>query len=109
MKDTIMLYHGGKSDDVASLRYGAIDRSRAFFCTPHISLAQEAARSHRPMGDVLKIPVPSDVYNRCLEDGSFEEKPYLGMIQIEGCNEVIIRGEKGISILQEILEGIYGY
>lgn len=99
----VTLYHGGHIDNVANLMYGggrlAVDRQ--FFCTTNEALAWEASSIHGLDGSVLRIVLEATHYRYCVEQGLFEVREYLGVIQYDGAREVVVKPGHGIRVINE--------
>lgn len=104
--DIKLLYHGGKSLDIDSIIAYGLNESRQFFMTPNIILAREASY-HHPDGKLLVVRISGLVYDKAKEEGCFEERPYLGIIQVESCLEVRIKPGEGIRVLNRCLREFY--
>lgn len=84
------------------LVYG-LDEDKPLFLTPNIILAIEASRHHID-GIVLEVKIPRDIYDHAVHKGYFAERNYIGVILIEGCQEVEVNPGEGIKILSRYLK-----
>jgi len=101
IEEIINLYHGGPRDQIGHFQAWGLDETRPLYCTRHLNLAREAAN---PEGKVFYFPIPRAVFQEYISEGYFEEKPYLGSIQVEWCNEVIVHPGASITLLNTILD-----
>ena len=106
MEKEIILYHGGDRNDLERIMWNGPDQNRKFFCTPHRNLAVEASKVHQPFDGVLEIPLPTGIYQDCIENGHFIERPYCGVIQVEGAREVEIKPGEGVAAIDHALNKI---
>lgn len=100
----VKLYHGGHQNDIYTMQSYGLSRERDFYCTRHQSLAQAASEIHSFEGMVIALSIPQVIFNECIRFKLWEEKPYLGCIQVEGTREVIVNRGLGIDILNFLIE-----
>ncbi len=100
----IKLYHGGHKNDLYTMQSYGLSRERDFYCSRHQSLAQAACEIHGFEGMVIAITLPKVIFNECIRLQLWEEKPYLGCIQVEGTREVVINRGLGIDVLNFLIE-----
>lgn len=95
----ITLYHGGHRDDVYTMQSYGLSTKRYFYCTRNRSLAEAAREIHGIDGIILSFSLPKIIFDSSIRIELWDERPYLGCIQIEGTREVIIHRGLGINIL----------
>lgn len=99
----ISLYHGGRKHSLDTILGYGLHQRTDFYCSRDHNLAEEAANAYGLDGSVLQMSMPETIFRVCLQRGYFEERPYLGCIQVEGTWEVIVRRGEGIKVINTVL------
>lgn len=99
----ITLYHGGRKNRLDTIRGYGLHQRKDFYCSRNHILADEAANSFGFEGSILQFSLPETIFRVCLQRGYFEERPYLGCIQVEGTWEVIVHRGEGIEVVNTVL------
>ncbi|HIH11348.1 TPA: hypothetical protein HA241_04115 [Candidatus Woesearchaeota archaeon] len=99
----IHLYHGGQKTDVETAAVSGFNSRRSVYCSMNRSLAEEASRAYQFFPAILNIIVPAQLYALALDSGLWEERPYMGCIQIEHCREVVVHPGAGVHVLNRCL------
>ncbi len=100
-KEIIMLYHGGSSWNIDSIKAYGLSAQRPFYCTPSYSLALNA--SDGVPDSVLEIELLKERYDYAVAKGLFEVRPYCGLLCDFWEIEIVVSVPGGIEILNDAI------